>query len=611
MHDENPTTPTPDEAAPATGPEPEERKPARRRRALWWALGVVALLVVLAVWGAVDARRTYTGLDEAAREVLVARDLALEGDAAGARAPAQRAADAAASADAAAHRLPLTLAQALPGIGDDVSAVRALARTVDDLAGVAMPGVLDAVETLDPETLVGDDGRIDVAAIAKVAPGIVAADDAVRSAQVRLAGVAGGEYDERVADAVTRLQDAVDSVSGSTAGAARAAALLPPMLGADGPRDYLVLVQSNAELRASGGIPGAILQLHAEDGLLSVVEQRGAGQINTPDTAPVLPLTAEEQAMFGDQIAVFVQDVTLTPQFPRAAELARAMWERATGTQVDGVLATDPVALGHLLERSAPVDLPDGTTVTGENAARLFLNEVYLRITDPAEQDAYFATAAGAVLDGLVSTGSSASTTSLLDGLGQAVDERRLLVWSAHDEEQARLAGTRIAGEVTGREGDSPVVGVYLNDGSGAKMSWYLDTAVSAEVRRCEADGSRLVDVELSLENTGPAGGAGLPAYVVGDYLDTPGNVRTTYDLYAPAGGALEAVEIDGEPEEIFETTYLGLDVAQWATELAPGERTTVRATFSVPAELSGDLVVSTTPTAHGDHPKVATQCPG
>ena len=74
--------------------------------------------------------------------------------------------------------------------------------------------------------------------------------------------------------------------------------------------------------------------------------------------------------MFGDQIAVFVQDVTLTPQFPRAAELARAMWERATGTQVDGVLATDPVALGHLLERSVPVDLPDGTTVTGENAAR-------------------------------------------------------------------------------------------------------------------------------------------------------------------------------------------------------------------------------------------------
>ncbi len=616
MHDENPVTPTdatpddtPDtapESAPESAPATEPAAPRRGRRGLWWTLGVLGVLVVLAVWGAFDARRTYTGLDEAAREVQAARDLALDGDAAAARGPAERAARAASAADAAAHRLPLTLAQALPVVGDDVSAVRSLARTVDDLAGVAMPGVLDAVETLEPESLVSPQGRVDVEAIARVAPGIVAADDAVQAARVRLAGLRGGDYDERVVDAVTRLQDAVDAVSGSTSGAASAAALLPAMLGADGPRDYLLLVQSNAELRATGGIPGAVLHLHAQAGLLTVVEQRGAGQINTADAAPVLALTPQEQEMFGDQLGVYIQDVTLTPHFPRAAELARAMWERATGTAVDGVLATDPVALGHLVERAGPVTTPDGTRITGENAAQLLLNEVYLRITDPAQQDAFFAGAAAAVFDGLF----AGSPTSLLDGLAQSVDERRLLVWSAHDDEQARLAGTPLAGEVTGRDGESPVVGVYLNDGSGAKMSWYLDTTVAAAVERCEADGSRVVGVDLTLTNTGPAGGAGLPAYVVGEHLDTPGNVRTNYDLYAPAGGTLESVEIDGTPEEIFESTYLDLDVASWTTELAPGASTTIHATFTVPADLPGELRLSTTPTAHDVHPIVDAECP-
>jgi len=591
-------------------PRPSEQEtPRRSRRGLWWALGVVGLLVVLAVWGALDARRTYTGLDEAARAVLEARDLALEGDVAAARAPAERAARAADAADDAAHRLPMTLAQALPVVGDDVSAVRALARTVDDLAGTAMPGVLDAAESLDPRTLVGEDGRVDVAAIARVAPGVVAADDAVRAAQTRLAGVRGGDYDARVTRALDRLQDAVDSVSGGTAGAARAAALLPPMLGADGPRDYLLLVQSNAELRATGGIPGAVLHLRAEDGALTVVEQRGAAGINTADLTPVLPLTAEEQELFGDQLGAYVQDVTLTPHFPRAAELARAMWERATGVRVDGVLATDPVALAHLVEHTGAVTTPDGTELSGGTAAQVLLNGIYLRTDDPAQQDAFFAAAASAVLDHL--TTGDVPARGVLDGLGAAVGERRLLVWSAHDEEQARLTGTPVAGEVTGRDGGSPVVGVYLNDGSGAKMSWYLDTAVAAAVEQCAADGTRTVGVDLTLTNTGPRGGAGLPSYVLGSYLDRPGNVRTNYDLYAPAGGTLEGLTVDGEETEVFEARYRGLDVASWTVELEPGASTTVHATFSVPADLPGPVLVSTTPTARSSSPAVETSCPG
>ena len=46
------------------------------------------------------------------------------------------------------------------------------------------------------------------------------------------------------------------------------------MAGADGPRDYLLVFQNNAEIRATGGLPGSWARLHAEDGKL---EHRPAG----------------------------------------------------------------------------------------------------------------------------------------------------------------------------------------------------------------------------------------------------------------------------------------------------------------------------------------------
>ena len=46
------------------------------------------------------------------------------------------------------------------------------------------------------------------------------------------------------------------------------------MLGSDGPRHYLLVVQNNAEIRSTGGLPGSFMILNAEDGKLSLGTQR-------------------------------------------------------------------------------------------------------------------------------------------------------------------------------------------------------------------------------------------------------------------------------------------------------------------------------------------------
>jgi hypothetical protein len=60
-----------------------------------------------------------------------------------------------------------------------------------------------------------------------------------------------------VGTAVDRADDLFSSVSTAVDTLSRTSRLLPDMLGRNGPRTYLVLVQNNAEWRSLGGIAGA------------------------------------------------------------------------------------------------------------------------------------------------------------------------------------------------------------------------------------------------------------------------------------------------------------------------------------------------------------------
>ena len=51
------------------------------------------------------------------------------------------------------------------------------------------------------------------------------------------------------------------------------------MLGADGPRTYLLAVQQPAEARGTGGLLGAYAVLRAEQGVVSVVEVGNRGRL--------------------------------------------------------------------------------------------------------------------------------------------------------------------------------------------------------------------------------------------------------------------------------------------------------------------------------------------
>ena len=490
------------------------------------------------------------------------------------------------------------LTRALPGVGDDVVAVRTVADVTDVLAADVLPSVVTASETLDPAALRPKNGRVRLQPLIDVAPSVVRADEQLQEQVDRVAELRPVDLNPQLAEPVSLMQDKLGEAASLSSKASYALRLLPTMLGAEGPRTYLVLFQNNAEVRATGGIPGAFATITADDGRIALGAQGSAADIGMLEKPP-LPLTEEELALFQEKMGLFAQNVNFTPDFPRTAELARAMWESKSGRSVDGVVSTDPVALSYLLGGTGPVRIGAGQTLTADNAVQLLLNEIYLEQPDPLRQNLFFAQAARAVFEA-VSSGQG-DPPAVLDGLARAGSESRLLVWSADEEEQRLLDETALSGRLPDRAGAAPYVGVFLNDGTGAKMQYYLDHEVEVLPTGCNSEGRQRLRVSVRLRSTAPANARELPVSVIGPgFGAAPGAMRMSVFLYAPIGGWIDASTVDGQEAPLAELDHQGHPVGVRTVDLAPGQVRTLSYDVVSGTDQPASPTLRVTPGVHG-----------
>jgi hypothetical protein len=282
------------------------------------------------------------------------------------------------------------------------------------------------------------------------------------------------------------------------------------------------------------------------------------------------------------------------------------MWKAKYGGTIDGVLALDPVALTHLLGATGPVELSTGDALTPQNAVQLLLSEVYARWADPDQQDAFFASAAGAVF-AKVSSG-DADGTALVKALAQSGTERRLLIWSAHPDEQKVLGSTTLAGLLPESTQRTAALGVYFNDATGSKMDYYLKTQVQAAASVCRSDGTPTSRVTVTLTNVAPADAAEtLPAYVTGGGWAgvAPGDIRTRVAVYGAEGGLLVRTSSDGADYSAVTGTDAGRPVSVFTVQLAPGESKTVSVDLLNLRQHGSGMSVAVTPGLAGAVPEL------
>ena len=169
------------------------------------------------------------------------------------------------------------------------------------MARDALPAIAQLGTVLSAQEVRGTDGRIDLKPLVDAAPTLALADATTLHARDAVDAIDTSRLMDRIAGPVVKVQEGLGKASAALDAASQVATLLPPMLGADGPRTYLLLSLNSAELRSAGGIVGAVAVLHAENGSLDLVEQRTT--LAFPATAEsVLPLTPDELRVHTDRL---------------------------------------------------------------------------------------------------------------------------------------------------------------------------------------------------------------------------------------------------------------------------------------------------------------------
>ncbi|WP_447647861.1 DUF4012 domain-containing protein [Microbacterium forte] len=542
-----------------------------RRRWLRWTIGVIVTLIVLAIgWVGIRGIGAVNDLQQVSAASSKLKQAIGQGDLDTAAALSARIAHHAGSAHDLTSDPIWSGFGLLPWLGPNFSAVSDVAEIADDVASDALVPVLAAAEELDLASLGLSGGVVDLTPFAQIEPPLAEASATLTSAETRALDIDAGATIPPLADAVREMRSAVTQAATVVGALHGASALLPSMLGGEGPRNYVLAMQNNAELRSSGGIIGAIALLHAENGRITLVQQASTQDFPALDTP--IPLSESTVALFEDRPGRYLQNLTSIPDFTEAGPAIATRWQNRFGQSVDGVIAVDAVMTEDLIAATGPLAFGP-FTATEDTVVNLLLSEIYASVPDPSAQDEVFSQAAGALLSAALT---EAAPKDLVAALAESADERRIRIWSAHEDEEAILSASTLGGALP-EDGPQTHVGVLFNDTTGGKMDFYADAAITTSIGTC--DGEPTTQVTVTWKNDAPAdAGTALPPYVTanGFYGVPAGSTRTLITVYGPEGATPS--HIDGDGEEIsVQTALLGSRSAvQHEVLLAPGESSTI-----------------------------------
>ena len=492
------------------------------------------------------------------------------------------------------------LAANLPVVGEDVRSVQTLGAASSALVNDALVPIAQSVSGKKLSDIMHD-GSFDVETISSV---VAAVDQATPTIEGTLDTIDSlpEAHIPQLASAIEKVKTQTTQVRDALAKAKPILDVLPQMLGANGQtRTYLVIAQNNSELRSTGGLPGSWGTVTINNGTLTM------GDFTTilHESGLKVDITDEERNAMATNMDTDPAQVNCDPDFVRVGELARDYWAQTGGGDIDGVIAIDPVFLQRLVALTGSITAPDGATLDGTNTAQALLSDVYWKYGDNGDaQDAYFASVAELAFKSVLSNLGNASIKDLKDVYKKSAADGRLLVWMYDQGEEQVMQELGVAGGLS-TDPATPVLGVYLNDDSYSKLSWYTQAGTTIDGGTKNANGTTTYNVTTTLTNTiTPEEAASAPIYIYGGNADKRNNSDMLHFVYfiAPAGGTITNFSAsDGlifTDYGINEATLSGLQFIRVRTHLRSGESGTFTYQVTVPAEATQPLALRTTPLA-------------
>lgn len=562
------------------------------RRQVVVSLSLIALFVVgIFAWQAFTASRALLDA-RASAEVVQQRIKAGDFDGAN-RALAELRQDTSKAHDSTDGVL-WDLGRHIPYFGRNVGAVQTVSEVLDTATEVNAPIALELSKAVDGGVFRPVKGQIDLGEVGRLTPQVRRAAKSIDKASADLDTIRTGSLTFPFNDLVSDLKVEVERARSAATATATAFDLMPAMLGTTAPRDYLLIIQNPAELRATGGLPGSVAVLHADKGRITMGWQGSAADVN-PFSAPVVKLPEETLQQYGPTMATDFRDIGFTPDFAETAQIAKAMVSQKLKIDVDGVVSVDPLALAGLMLGTGPIDVGDGIVLTAANVAPVLLNQSYQSITDAGAQDTFFENVARKIFDAV--TNGQGSQELAIKGLATSAGQHRVQLWSDHDDEESRLAGTAVGDVLRGKSGRVPEVGMYINDSTSGKMDYYLKYRSSVTGVDCRRNGAQDLRATMAFTSTMPKDFRRLSDFIVGNGDFAPrGTIAFNLRIYAPYGGVISGIKIDGVDHSATADLHHGRQVALLPMSLKPGQESVVSADIQTGRGQDDDGVFSFTP---------------
>ncbi|MEZ4661009.1 MAG: DUF4012 domain-containing protein [Caldilineaceae bacterium] len=371
------------------------------------------------------------------------------------------------------------------------------------------------------------------------------------------------------------------------------------LAGLQEPRKYLVLVQNNHELRATGGFVTAVGQVTLAQGAIVNMEFSDSYKFQRQDVE--YPRAPAPMLHYMGIPLMLLRDANWSPDLPTSAQMIRGIYAQETGDYIDGLVTVDLHAVQLLIDGLGGLTLPGAQeTLTGAHIVdqvKQFFDKP-LETGQTLEEDGlgkwwaqrkdFIPQLAAAALARV--QGGKLDYVQLGQAAIAALDQRAIQVWLNDKEDAQQLAALGWDGALHPEKGADFIALVDSNLGYN-KVDSVLKRAIAYEVTWPNGDDQPAqaaltvtyhhpITVDDHECDITPRYGASYDDMAARCYFDY---VR----LYAPRGS--ELVRIDGvEPDSVFSqsgegrTTYFaGHFVMQ------PSETKTVTFVYTLPPEIT------------------------
>lgn len=451
----------------------------------------------------------------------------------------------------------------LPHVGGDIRAaphLLALARYTAD-AGLAL------TEGLSPLATLADAPNAALASIApKLLAGLTAARPQLLAARWALAQASDARtfIDARDLRPSTRaMLHWFDRYQPLLDSGTAALELMPELLGADGPRTYLVLAQNSHELRATGGFISGVGRVRFENGQVTDVHFQDSYTIDNLSKPHALPPEPLRRYMKAGMLVL--RDANWWPDFPTSAQAVAGIYRQDQGEQVDGVIAVDQTTLQLLVQALGPIQVPgyDQPVNAGNLQSELMSFWQAPRLTAPGKETAdwwahrkdFAADLMSALLQKMMGDSDSAEWPAMAKALGQAVQQRHALIYLNDSQAENILHELTWDGALRWSPGDYLMI-VDSNVGFnkvGPNVEQTADYQVSID-----ASGTPLAQLTLTYRHRiqRPTPACVLEPRYGDSYADLMERCYWDYlRVYLPLGSNLVELSGGDSPAEVFEET--------------------------------------------------------